>query len=136
MNLHIKNNQVLSVDQCKELLALGLDMSDSFFIWEYTNGQHLAFVSVNRLTKDEESYFLLCHTYTLQEILEKLPAHLPNKIDAELFVSMTDEKKGYVAYADYTGDGVYYYHEEIGSDLLEAAFNMLKWCIGKKCITM
>lgn len=143
-------NQVLTIDQCKELLALGLDMSDASCMWCPTYKSNGCLVDYDTIEEYNVSFrnnttpievlrekFPLTYkegnvyyTYTLQDILEKLPTYIV---------------KDYTCYSlDIVFGSVkisYYnqYHEEYlvsfdCDNLLDGAFEILKWCIENKYI--
>lgn len=122
-------NKILSIDQCKELVTLGLDMSDASCFYHY---DELCFNYSDKLNYDPDNGII--PTYTLQDILEKLP---------EIILGSTKQIKTVEFKLSIRGNRVYYMQDSFnqqwlkciyGSTLLESAFNMLKWCLEHKYI--
>lgn len=108
----IMKNQILSIDQMQELVALGIDTSKASIYWEHKE------FGVYEVSIDPYAYNNPIPAFTLQDILLKLPrvweigAYNANRNTITVFLD------------DETGNC----HQEISNSLLEAAFNMLKWC--------
>lgn len=108
------NKQVLSAEQMQELIELGIDVSkasmywvESFYFDEKNNNKRIIMQSVSLIPTTDA-----IPTFTLQDILEMLPDYYW----IEKFSNIYKIK-------DVDGDT---YFES--KSLLEAAFNMLKWC--------
>ena len=97
----MKSKQVLSIEQMNHLQELGLDTSDASMCWETTP------------------------TYTLQDILDKLPESI------QIYDLYIFKKVGlwWFKYVDVTNNGTV--HLEKMPKLIDAAYYMLCWCIQK-----
>lgn len=137
----MKTNEIfLTIDQCKYLQVLGLDMSDSAFcwakcvegyneIWVPMNSDYLEEVKKNLdgdLKGFNTSIRASIPTYTLQEVLGKIPTE----------IKPVGEEK-YWLLCDSTTDRELWYKDcssrihamRIGSTFLEAAYKMLCWVL-------
>ena len=110
----------LSVEKMKHLEELGLDTSDASMFWyahtvKYPSRKQsdfsLCVIGLCKYNWDEDRCIF---TYTLQDILEKLPS-----------TQLTTTPKNSPTVDTLAGG----FHREIGKTLLEAAYNMLLWCI-------
>ena len=77
----MKSKQVLSVEQMKHLQELGLDTSDGSMCWcyalSYKNAKWELEIYEDVINQKRESAFWeIIPTYTLQDILDKLPHYL------------------------------------------------------------
>lgn len=129
----MKSKQVLSIEQMNHLQELGLDTSDASMCWcraishksvtweieiyEYVINQKL-----------DSNFWETTPTYTLQDILDKLP----KRIETEDY-----EFELYIYYHE-NGVSVFYDDGDITQlaffskpTLLESAYEMLCWCIEK-----
>ena len=131
----MKSKQVLSIEQMKHLQRLGLDTSDASMYWaRVSHGSRIDdkskgvwFLSLQKefQTCGFMSYEIL-PTYTLQDILDKLP----KRIETEDY-----EFELYIYYHE-NGVSVFYDDGDITQlaffskpTLLESAYEMLCWCI-------
>lgn len=116
-------NQVLSINQMQELIELGISISKASICWiGCADGNDV--YPYNSTFKDifenhkETMPTVLTPTFSLQDILDMLPraweigAYNANRNTITVFL---DDEIGYC-------------HQEVSDSLLEAAFNMLKWC--------
>ena len=131
------NEQVLTIEQMQELIALGVDTSKASMCWfpmmELDENMKPVvkshFIGVN--TIDFDSYWNTIEgkntikTFTLQDILEMLPREVKehhfiledncDEWDMYYFLSVPDKQISTIG-------------NITGKTLLEAAFTMLKWC--------
>lgn len=128
-------NQVLTVEQMQELEALGIDISKASIFWivnvknEKGKEKDLIppFLSFHKTTQKVGMQCFECiPTFTLQDILEMLPRTINYDGSKRLRVLPPNE----IEYTNYSLEG----HFKHGDSLLEAAFNMLKWCKQKNYI--
>lgn len=111
-------NQVLSRAQMRELKELGIDTNHGSMYWHNYN-------------TDDDPQYELCSsadigditTFTLQDILEMLPKIIVFKDDHEANLILCDTSLVYYETSTQT-----FCLERGGKNMLEAAFNMLKWC--------
>lgn len=118
-------NQVLSIDQCKELLELGIDMSGATMCW-YELGD--GYVLCNDATL-LSGYFSKIPTFTLQDIMNILFEVTYKLKDNQYFIlshmGVTIENEGFEgSYTIKSFDGL----------MLDSAFEALKWCKTNKYI--
>lgn len=131
--------QVLSIEQMQELIDMGVDTSSASCIWwNFADlGFTLMFLNDGResltIEKMKENHGAenIIPAFTLQDILEMLPYEIPSKVpDFETYSlrmvkwddSYTLEYQEFIYETDYTKESF------TCKSLLEASFNMLKWC--------
>lgn len=130
----MKTEQILSVEQTKHLQELGLDMSDASIYWaRVSHGSRIYDKSKGKWFMSLQKEFQTCGfisyetlpTYTLQDILDKLPESV-QVYDLYIF-----KKVGlwWLKYVDVTNNGTV--RLEKMPRLIDAAYYMLCWCIGK-----
>lgn len=124
----MKTKQVLSIEQMKHLQELGLDTSDASMCIEWRESDESKKVVTSL---DADTYYDYYHeTYTLQDILDKLPKEIKTSTDTYwLGISIYDCKEWYVCYS--MSDEFDYYEEFKSRQLIDAAYEMLCWCIEK-----
>lgn len=117
--------QALSIEQMKHLKELGLDTSDASMCleWNESDSDNMVVTSMDADTNYDYYY----ETYTLQDILGKLP------------VCLYDFGKQYTIDIEPTFDRFWCVSYEIdlydifvlksSENLLDAAYDMLCWCI-------
>jgi hypothetical protein len=115
--------QVLSIEQMKHLQELGLDTSDASMCVEWRESDESKKVVTSL---DADTYYDYYHeTYTLQDILDKLPESI------QIYDLYRFKQAGlwYFEYIDVIEDEVF--HSEILLRIMDAAYYMLCWCIEK-----
>jgi hypothetical protein len=133
----MKSKQVLSIEQMKHLQELGLDTSDASMYWKrVSHGIRIDDKLKGKWFLSLQKEFQTCGfmsyettpTYTLQDILDKLP----KRIETEDY-----EFELYIYYHE-NGVSVFYDDGDITQlaffskpTLLESAYEMLCWCIEK-----
>ena len=124
----MKSKQVLSVKQMKHLQELGLDTSDASMLFQRGSATRhewvlhvMGYADVSLREKE--------FTYTLQDILDKLPHYLkPVPLEQTLFAWMIERNT--IAYRNV--DNVYECIKHFTNTcLIDAAYKMLCWCIEK-----
>lgn len=121
----MKQKQVLSIKQMKYLQDLGLDTSDASMCVEWKESDENNKV-VNSLDADT-NYDYYYPTYTLQDILDKLPKEINTSTDTYWLTVSCDCDEWYICYS--MSDEFDYYKEYKSESLLNAAYEMLCWCI-------
>lgn len=126
----MKSKQVLSIEQMKHLQELGLDTNDASMCWCCFLGNieeewELEIYENVLNQKRDSTFWETLPTYTLQDILDKLPESV-QVYDLYIF-----KKVGlwWLKYVDVTNNGTV--HLEKMPRLIDAAYYMLCWCIGK-----
>ena len=129
----MKSKQVLSIEQMKHLQELGLDTSDASMCWCCFLGNieeewELEIYENVLNQKRDSTFWETLPTYTLQDILDKLPESV-QVYDLYIF-----KKVGlwWLKYVDVTNNGTV--HLEKMPRLIDAAYYMLCWCIGNRCL--
>ena len=126
--------QVLSVEQMKHLQELGLDTGDASMHWQYLPTAD-AIINGTDEIEEEPTLFVsqlnMKHeypTYTLQDILDKLPKRIETE-DYEFELYIYYHENGVSAFYD-DGDitQLAFFSKPT---LLESAYEMLCWCIEK-----
>lgn len=120
--------QVLSIEQMKHLQELGLDTSDASMCVEWRESDESKKVVTSL---DADTYYDYYHeTYTLHDILGLLPKEIRTSTDTYcLTISIYDCKEWYICYS--MSDEFDYYKEFKSGQLIDAAYDMLCWCIEK-----
>jgi len=124
--------QVLSIEQMKHLGDLGIDTSNASMTWmlypyEEDKQPKLSLREWNTFKEP----FRIQHcipAFTLLDVLELLPKEIKTSTDTYwLTISIYDCKEWYVCYS--MSDEFDYYKEFKSKSLLDAAYDMLCWCI-------
>lgn len=111
--------QVLTIEQAKHLKELGLDMSDAVFCWEV----NFPDTRVERMGTCHPMDIELVPTYTLQELLDKLPTDI------------NYENRTYRLILDMYYEVIFYSSQERGyvkcfqNKMLIAVYEMLCWIV-------
>ncbi len=121
----------LTVEQCRHLQALGLDMSNAkmtHVLYLKDNQSIEPNLSTEEIKEFNHDYEFI-PTYTLQEVLEKLPI----EIDGYLLEPSWDWKSlSYLFLGDEDDWGEELcLHKVDGKNLFDAAYMMLCWCLEK-----
>lgn len=119
----MKSKQVLSIEQMKHLQELGLDTSDASMCVEWRESDESKKVVTSL---DADTYYdYYYETYTLQDILDKLPESV-QVYDLYIF-----KKVGlwWLKYVDVTNNRTV--HLEKMPGIMDTAYYMLCWCIQK-----
>ena len=128
--------QVLSIEQMKHLQELGVDTSDASMVWikqDSTllpdNIKELWLVdtyhdSLKPMVEQEDSDFV--QTYTIGDLIEKLPKHINGWNDNRLVIDGDEDADyWYVVYKNrYEDSETEYFDSE---NLLTALYNLLCW---------
>ena len=131
----MKSKQVLSIDQMKHLRELGLDTSDASMHWQFLPTVESFFNGVLAL-EERPTLFVsqpnMKHeypAYTLQDILDKLPHYLnPFPSKQILFVWMIERDTVAYRNVEDIDDCLKHFTDDL---LIDAAYEMLCWCIQK-----
>ena len=125
-------NQVLTIEQMQELIDMGIDVSKaSMYISEYGE-----IVSNVKICERDINW---SPTFTLQDLLDMLPQGFyleqnTTSLDKKVFLQINKTAGGgySIAYEQsWDEDGklkIKMHGQQLNDSLLEAAFNMLKWC--------
>ena len=128
--------QVLSIEQMKRLQALGVDTSDASMVWikqDSTllpdNIKELWLVdvyhdSLKKMVEEADSDFV--QTYTIGDLIEKLPKHINGRNDNRRVIDGDEDADyWYVVYKNrYEHSETEYFDSE---NLLTALYNLLCW---------
>lgn len=126
----MKQKQVLSIKQMKYLQDLGLDTSDASMCVEWKESDENNKV-VNSLDADT-NYDYYYPTYTLQDILDKLPHYLnPFPSKQILFAWMIERDTIAYRNVESVDDCLKHFTD---NSLIDAAYEMLCWCIENRYI--
>ena len=123
-------NQVLTIEQMQELIAMDIDISKASCTW----------CKVRAITPDRKGYSWMIlpetlnkfdeehvPTFTLQDILEILPKYIDNYM-LNIVPCCINNPVWMIEYIN-MDDEIEVLDEPIRENsILEAAFNMLKWC--------
>ena len=125
----MKSKQVLSIEQMNHLQELGLDTSDASMCWcraishkSVTWELEIYEYVINQ--KLDSNFWETTPTYTLQDILDKLPESI-QIYDLYIFKQAGLWVFKYIDVEDET------LHSETMPRIIDAAYYMLCWCIEK-----
>ena len=123
----MKSKQVLSIEQMKHLRELGLDTSDASMCWcyvlSYKNANCELEIYEDVINQKRDSAFWeIIPTYTLQDILDKIPSFIGNNT---LTLQRHGDKWMCLYIEPYTRHNL---HMEIKEECIDAAYEMLCWC--------
>ena len=129
----MKSKLVLSVEQMKYLRELGLNTSDASMCYccFYGNIEEEWELEIDEdvINQKRDSTFLdIVPTYTFQEIIELLPKEIKTVTDTYYLTISTYDCDVWSIY--YSMSDEFDYYKEFKSDsLIDAAYEMLCWCI-------
>lgn len=120
----MKSKQVLSVEQMKHLQELGLSTSDGSmcFEWNESDADNMVVTSPDADT----NYDYYHETYTLQDILDKLPTLII--ISSDFYKICIEPSCGYWDIYYYKSDATELISKK-SENIIDAAYDMLCWCI-------
>lgn len=120
----MKSKQVLSVEQMKHLQELGLDTSDGSmcFEWNESDADNMVVTSPDADT----NYDYYHETYTLQDILDKLPTLII--ISSDFYKICIESSCGYWDIYYYKSDATELISKK-SENIIDVAYDMLCWCI-------
>lgn len=128
------SKQCLDIEQMQHLKELGLDTSNAsalYCIDNETGEKQLMWNEQVEETDKDDEYFRIVPAYTLQDILDLLPNRIYDKEAFYLgcYDIMIDEHD--ICYAKWCGTEIEstYVEIEIKDNLIDAAYEMLCWCI-------
>ena len=130
----MKSKQVLDVHQMHHLQELGLDTNNASMCWikDTEGNQHL---SVHDEYCYEANFMNPVPSYTLQDVLDALPKDI-SKDGCTWYASLyIDFENNRIVYGNTDRYGFEIYHEIIiEKDLIDAAYELLCWCIENKFV--
>ena len=128
----MKPKQVLLIEQMKHLQELGLDTSDASMCleWKVTDEDNMF---VNSIISDS-NYDFYHPTYTLQDILEKLPRKIETETDTYWLTVSLNMEVWYICYS--MSDEFDYYKEFSSVSLMDCAYEMLCWTIEQEYLQL
>ena len=124
----MKSKQILSVEQMKHLQELGLDTSDGSMCWcyalSYKNAKWELEIYEDVINQKRDSAFWeIIPTYTLQDILDKLPCF----IGTHVLTLQKLANSGTCLYMEPYSRSILNLTES--KELINSAYEMLCWCI-------
>lgn len=127
----MKSKQVLSVEQMKHLQELGLDTSDGSMCWcyalSYKNAKWELEIYEDVIDQKRDSNFWeTLPTYTLQDILDKLPTLII--ISSDFYKICIEPSCGYWDIYYYKSDATELISKK-SENIIDAAYEMLCWCV-------
>ena len=125
----MKSKQVLSVEQMMHLKELGLDTSDGSmcFEWNESDSDNMVVASPD----SDTNYDYYHETYTLQDILDKLPTLII--ISSDFYKICIEPSCGYWDIYYYKSDATELISKK-SENIIDAAYDMLCWCIENRYI--
>ena len=125
----MKPKQVLSVEQMEHLQELGLDTSDGSmcFEWNDSDSDNMVVTSPDADT----NYDYYHETYTLQDILDKLPTLII--ISSDFYKICIEPSCGYWDIYYYKSDATELISKK-SENIIDVAYDMLCWCIENRYI--
>ena len=141
----MKSKQVLDVQQMQHLQELGLGMKETMLYWARcvdnnpraaTHYGKWVLIKGNNAQTVGLMYWEFIPAYTLQDVLDALPNRIYNKEEFYLgcYDIMIDEHD--ICYAKWCGSEIEstYVEIEIKDNLIDAAYELLVWCIENKFV--
>ena len=129
------SKQCLDVQQMQHLKELGLDTSNASMYWISYNGISASVPGNFHLPASDNNY-VICDAYTLQDVLDTLPNRIYDKgaFCLGCYDIMIDEHD--ICYAKWCGLEIEstYVEIEIKDNLIDAAYELLVWCIENKFV--
>ena len=132
-------NHVLSIERMQHLRELGLDTSKASMLYcDLYDEEYILVESKHRFDKEENAILLegvrnsviyckkVIPSFTLQDILELLPYRV---VASYLNVGKKSFSGDVLFYIEYSNFGDYAVSRFISESLLDAAYEMLCWCI-------
>ncbi|MCL1615089.1 hypothetical protein M3090_01515 [Bacteroides sp. ET71] len=139
----MKSKQVLDVQQMQHLQELGLEMKETMLYWARcvdnnpraaTHYGKWVLIKGNNAQTVGLMHWEFISTYTLQDVLDALPASIKHK-DFRYYL-VYNKSEGFIGYygVDFDGNHRYARYEELyngidGLSVIDAAYSMLCWCI-------
>lgn len=130
-------NQVLSVEQMLSLKRLDIDISSAGMCWCYPTGYKNAKWELEIYEdvinqKRDSAFWEIIPAFTLQDILDKLPHYLnPFPSKQILFAWMIERDTIAYRNVEDIDDCLKHFTDDL---LIDAAYEMLCWCIENKYI--
>lgn len=123
-------NQVLSVEQMLNLKRLGIDISSAGMCWCSPTGNEKWELEIHEDVinqKRNSAFWEITPTYTLQDILDKLPHYLNPFPSKQILFAWMIEKDA-IAYRNVEDidDCLKHFTDDL---LIDAAYEVLCWCI-------
>lgn len=119
------SKQCLDVQQMQHLQELGMELKESMMTWQLrTDGKYSLIPTI--ASKRE---VITIPAYTLQDVLDALPEKITHKHKDYLIEIWKRDGKWYIGYLFFDVEDVVYLHYEANKSLIDAAYNMLCWCI-------
>lgn len=123
-------NQVLSVEQMLNLKRLGIDISSAGMCWCSPTGNEKWELEIHEDVinqKRNSAFWEIIPTYTLQDILDKLPHYLNPFPSKQILFAWMIEKDA-IAYRNVEDidDCLKHFTDDL---LIDAAYEVLCWCI-------
>lgn len=127
----MKPKQVLSIEQMKHLQELGLDTSDASMCWcraiSYKSATwELEIYEYVINQKLDSNFWETTPTYTLQDILDKLPTLII--ISSDFYKICIEPSCGYWDIYYYKSDATELISKK-SENIIDVAYDMLCWCI-------
>ena len=143
------SKQVLDVQQMQHLQELGLKLKETLLYWARcvdNNPCAPTYYGKWELMKGNNApptvgftYWEFIPAYTLQDVLDALPARIKHK-DSRYYL-VYNKSEGFIGYyrVDFDGNNRYARYEEFyngidGLSVIEAAYEILVWCIDNKFV--
>ena len=133
------SKQCLDVQQMLHLQEMGLNTSNAsalYCIDNETGEKQLMWTEQVEETDKDDEYFRIVHAYTLQDVLDVLPKRIYDKGAFYLgcYNIMIDEHE--ICYVTWCGAEIEstYVEIEIKDNLIDAAYELLVWCIENKFV--
>lgn len=124
------SKQVLSIEQMKHLHELGLDTSKASMQYVADNNDIIFVVpkECEYHIKDVEDGYIICDALTLPDILDFLPYKI---VTSYLNIGKKSFSGDILFYIEYSNFGGYAISCFRNDSLIDAAYEMLCWCIEK-----
>ncbi len=133
----MKSKQVLDVQQMQHLQELGLKLDYntmlSWIIDKRGKDKPLLCISSEAVDYVDFSHYCL-PAYTLQDVLDALPEEITHKRKDYLIEMWKRDDEWTIGYLFFEIEDVVHLHDDTNKSLIDAAYELLVWCIENKFV--
>lgn len=133
----MKSKQVLDVQQMQHLQELGLELDYntmlSWIVDERGKENPLLCISSEAVDYVDFSHYCL-PAYTLQDVLDALPEEITHKRKDYLIEMWKRDDEWTIGYLFFEIEDVVHLHDDTNKSLIDAAYELLVWCIENKFV--
>ena len=130
------SKQCLDLHQMRHLQEMGLKLKETMLYWVvYEVGHENNFITTNENAMEviDESCGML-PAYTLQDVLDALPEEITHKRKDYLIEMWKRDDEWTIGYLFFEIEDVVHLHDDTNKSLIDAAYELLVWCIENKFV--